>query len=812
MSENTTNGNPNQDDHPDTEPAETAPAQESGQNGQNRRDSNEKAKVSFNVNDDAEDDEEDFFTQEKRNDTTNQSAQHRSFAALNSSAQEGVQLRRDTGVPLSFVIKKLEVYIDSNELTSQLIIFIPFLLCFVFWFLADRNIEQNYYVLKGVRDRILNTEYPNVQWQLDSFKEQVLNGQRLFVELDKNYDGLGNDGDWGDWFRDVIVTTTFDCRNPDTSHVLLAPSGQNYHIGAFRFRTQRMPQYSCKVKEVLYPSNQSLFPRTCYDSMSDAELKGIWCNHTDPLTNKPMWVYRSCSEVPGAPLVALENTYHCGGFIFEIPFTATCNEAMQYYDIAVNSDCPFVDNWGTRLVVIEFFLYTPQTDTFHGVKLFTEILPGGFWIDQTMFRSFQLWTVKPINLTLDVVVILFVLYYWVRFFADLVVYYRQQGKILAFFVEFWNILELANLITFVAMFIIRFIWMGTSNSARKELQFPFQPSYPRYLDRLMYLYYAQVYSNSVNTILTFLKFLKYVRLNERLNVLTRTIAECQQSIVGVLVLFVCVILGYGITAWGLFGINMDGYRNLGVSMSTLVRILVGDMDYEAMRNENRFLAGAFFWTFVILGLFLLLNFLIAIISEAFAKVSGKAFSQDFDEIVVRWWQQTKAQLAPHNVKRQISNWIAGKSELTMLRQAVKDLKVQLTEEIEKEKQAREIRNAALRAKHSGEDVDGILDLEDTEEISVLMHRPHWRSWVSSDVYETLGEYYFDYTWEDMLNDYDDARKSSEEVDKRHMFVTVLQGVEKVVGEEIQKVDKLDQMLTQLETETTKLISALGPQG
>ena len=480
--------------------------------------------------------------------------------------------------------------------------------------------------------------------------------------------------------------------------------------------------------------------------------------------------------------------------MFEIPFNASCSTVKQYGPI-LNGACPFVDTWSTRFAIVEWFVYTPQTDTFHSLKFYCEVLAGGFWLPEYWLTSFQIWTEKRMGETIyEFVFLAFVIYYWVMFFYELVIWIKHDKGALAFIFEFWNLLEITNLCTFMAVFILRWIWMTTSKSNASHLKLPFASTYPPTLDRLMMLYTSQVYANSFNTILTFLKLLKYVRLNPRLNVLTMTISTCQQSIVGVLVLFVFIIVGYGITGWTLYGINIQGYRNLGVSMSTLLRMLVGDMDYEAMRNENRFLTPVFFWSFVILALFLLLNFLIAIISEAFAKISGKAFAQSFDEIFLRYVQWVRAYFTPSNLKRIIVGKLTGHSESKYLKMALESLKKALEDEKQKLVTAQSLRFA----NETG---------DEDEEVVVFMMRSDWKVWLDAEVYERLGDHFFDYFWDEMMNDYDDAQKASEEVDKRQMLETVKDGVQKVVGEDIQEVRLLDQMLTALETEVSKILNA-----
>jgi hypothetical protein len=583
-------------------------------------------------------------------------------------------------------------------------------------------------------------------------------------------------------------------------------------------------------------------------------VKGVLCNATSPVSFKSgerMFRYQECADIPGIPISAVEGVYHCGGFMESIPFNATYNEAAAVVDAMATDDgsCLLTDQWATRFVAVEYFIYSPSTDTFHSVKYFSEVTVTGFWYNQWLFRSFQVWTTAKFTQTIiDFVFFVAVMYYWFLFFYELVKHvrgtdrkYKDTSKkgadavekgaagdeddefdaakdketpakaiegrnALSFFLEFWNVLELINLITFIVVFIFRWSWWNVSLSST-NMQMPMDPRYPENLDRLQVLYEGQVWGNSINTMLVFLKLLKYVRLNPRLNVLTRTIAACQQSMFGVLVLFVTVILGYAIAGWTLFGINVDRFRKLGTAMSSLVRMLVGDIDYEELRMENRFLAGLYFWSYMVLALFLLLNFLIAIISESFAAVSGKAYSTPFEELLVRWWQHVKAVYHWKHIKRRCQN-ICGKSEEELLIEVVADLETDTNRryaEIVKLRQMDRARRMA-ELKRSGQE-ELIFD-DDAEDVVIELVFDDLEGIVNPETYNTLSQHYFEFTWEDLMNQFDDARKTDEEVGKRRMADTVQQGVVKVLGDDLDKIDELDTALKSVEEEVSKLLSLL----
>lgn len=761
----------------------------------------------------------------------------RQFAAVEAGENDAAdredrvgQLRRETQIPMNFVIERLQQKLDGSELYLDLLIFVPFLIMFVFFFMSGRDTEANFYVMQGIRNQYQATEYPSNAYKMAMFRQQMAQGMRLWVELDKGYFDMGNQGDYQSYLTDAFIPTTYNCGEGQeetypTNAAFRSVRGQTLLLGATRFRTIRARINSCEVDKGLYPKNRSLFPGTCYAIGFDGDVEdtGPFCTDQKDLNGNPLFVYRGCSSVPGVPLVGYNGVYHCGGYMFEIPFNQSCKNAMEIANQAMGNDqCTFNDQWGTRLMVTEFFAYSPLTDSFHSIKLFQEVDASGWWRMNFLLRSFQVWSPKMVpQLVFELFFLLFVLYYWVVYVYNLVKAY-QSSETLSYLLAMWNVLELANLVCFMVVFGVRFTWIAKSREA--NIQFPLPNTYPKNLDALQTLYDMQVMANSVNTLLTFLKVLKYVRLSSMLGILTRTLAMCQQSIAGVLVLFALVVLSYAIAGWSLFGVNMEEYRTLGIAIASSLQVLVGDSNYEDMRRTNRFLAGLYFWSYLILGLFLLLNFIIAILSDSFAKVSGRAFAQSFEELLIRFVQNMQAFLVPSNVKRIVRGLCSGNSEPKLIRQVISQLEerkkveegILQTQRDEKLKQLQEMEAASADPNAQNKDTifqnkeqfqyDPMLDGD--EEIIVNMRHADLEAFVDPQTFDLLTQHFFDYTWDEMMNDYDDAKKTSEEVDKRLMFDKVSNGVMRVVGDDLQKIEQLDEVLTTLEKHVREMIETI----
>ena len=314
-------------------------------------------------------------------------------------------------------------------------------------------------------------------------------------------------------------------------------------------------------------------------------------------------------------------------------------------------DNGFIDDIATRFVAIEFFSYNPELQIYVTNRMMAEVYAGGGWhvnVQHIPFRIFRLDTSKG-KVIYEIVFFLFVLYWVVHYFTEMRSHYKMYGSLLSFLFNWWNLMDLLNLAIFVVMFIFRWQWFYDSQLALVQMPFD-NRAFPDELERIVEAYQVQVNLNAVNTVLTFLKMLKYMQLNDQLNILTRTLGAAQQNIVGVLTLFIYFVFAFAITGFALYGNNIFGFRTLDAAYNTLLRMLVGDQDYDGMSLEAREVTLAFYWAFIIFGQFMLLNFLIAVLSDAFQDVCDARLPVTLDKAIARAAQNLKKHFLPSYIR------------------------------------------------------------------------------------------------------------------------------------------------------------------
>ena len=551
----------------------------------------------------------------------------------------------------------------------------------------------------------------------------------------------------------------------------------------------------------------------CYGEWSDANAAtGVEINAYNSVAR---WQYRSCEDMGGgSQTTGIIASYDCGGYFFTVPWwrpidfndPASIDAGAQmpfpseqyerlpktiaenlYVIPALLNNPPFVDDLATRFVVTEWFAYQTSLKTFLSIKMYVEQAAGGLWVPNYQVRVFEVWTTDdlPKTIGVDALFFLFVIFYIYNFIADLIRFRRREKKTLAFFFNLWNIMEMINLVIFLIVFGFKIAWITQSISADINLgSLTYSPVYPVKLDDILLNYMFQVYLNSVNTVLTFLKLLKFFRLNDRLNILTRTLSESQDSIIGVLFIFLLVVTAFAMTGHGLFGLGVWRFRSIDSSFSELLQMLLGQFDYLAMKNENRILAGFFFWSYIILALFCLLNFLIGVLMEAFAEVSSTRTILPLETVLVKTWADLKKILTPANIKMTIINTCRRTTREQLMVDALDSLRAYRDETYNVE---------------AG-------DIPDPEK--QMLYKPMFFEAIGEEYIEKIGEDYLSYVWDDLVYEWDQSNNAQEAIESQRNLEMTTKGVKLAIGKQLERIEQFGNRMSALEKQLAQLAETL----
>lgn len=140
---------------------------------------------------------------------------------------------------------------------------------------------------------------------------------------------------------------------------------------------------------------------------------------------------------------------------------------------------------------------------------------------------------------------------------------------------------------------------------------------------------ASVYANSLNAFLCWFKLVRYLGYIPRFALVSGTLRRSAYGVSGFSIIFVVMLYGFAASHMLSFGSTLESYRNLSWSTLTLLRSLLGEFELEDMANDNLVMGTLFFVLFTAVAVLVILNTLIAIVSDAYsAEVEALAESED----------------------------------------------------------------------------------------------------------------------------------------------------------------------------------------
>eukprot|EP00762_Andalucia_godoyi_P002345 ANDGO_07628.mRNA.1 Polycystin-2 len=530
----------------------------------------------------------------------------------------GLLHRRNIRPSLVSFIVSFEKKALRQKATKNLLIYIPFLVLVFFYVLGSRSFEQAFFARDNLEEVIIREPWFNLPAQnvWDTFAD------------------ISSFEDWFDWATQPLVTELWP----------VSSVRYNVPIGAVRLRQFRVSTSDCSIIPEYNPSaSNPYFDPDCYPEASDATLmKG----------GGRISGYQDCAEAPATPIWGQSNiVYPCGGYIVDIslPNTTYADALAVFQQLKQGL---WLDQH-TAGVVVEFFTYNPNVDVFISNKYFVEYHFTGAVIPQAIFRPFKLklaWFVSPWETTvlmLQIVFVLYTFYYLVDWVLRLVHAMRFARSKLEFF-TFWNIYDSLFFLFFLSSFISRAVVIGRIYASSFNIN---GSSYPD-LDEIVNNYVINAQLDGLLAVLCFLRTFQFLRLNDRLNLLGRTLSEAVGDLVGFLVMFVIVFLGFASMAFIVYGPELDEYRTYARSISACFFILLGDSDYESLLHVHRILTPFFYFGFMLLVFFVLFNVFLAIVNDSYQKATESSSSQSvgtqllkafrrWKESVLAWWHRKR---------------------------------------------------------------------------------------------------------------------------------------------------------------------------
>lgn len=266
----------------------------------------------------------------------------------------------------------------------------------------------------------------------------------------------------------------------------------------------------------------------------------------------------------------------------------------------------------TRFLVLDLTVLNPSMNMWVGVRAFAEIPKSGAVVVSYQLTPVRLYSWAESDTPLFAVLEVALACFYAFYICQSAMHVRSRGcrSVCAVHSAMHNL----NLLFYCAMWAFRLASLAelpdaASVHVRSNHVYDFTMA--------VALKVTSVHLASLNVFLAWFRLCSYLAYVPRFALVTGTLARAASTVGGFAVVFCVVLFGFAEAHMLTFGSRVVGFRNLSVSMVTLLRSLVGDFEFEAMVEAQWLLGVVFFVLFVALSVVVVLNILIAIISDAF---------------------------------------------------------------------------------------------------------------------------------------------------------------------------------------------------
>ena len=272
----------------------------------------------------------------------------------------------------------------------------------------------------------------------------------------------------------------------------------------------------------------------------------------------------------------------------------------------------------TRAIFIEFTLYNPNVNLFSYCNLLFELLPTGAIIPTSKFVTINLWAdSRELTATCCIVAYLVVI----------VVLMTKEIKNIKelkamYFVQFWPYIDWCQFIaswTALPMYLYKLYAQHDLLNYVKE-------------NKITYINLSTLssWNDTLSILLAFCSFLSTIKLirllrfNKKISYLTKTITNCSKDLISFMIVLLILWLAYVQLMYIFYNEKTLGYASFVKAMVTNFLIIMGKFDLRPLVETNFTASAIIFSSYNILIVMIMINFVITIISDNFAKAREEA--------------------------------------------------------------------------------------------------------------------------------------------------------------------------------------------
>ncbi|XP_076368473.1 polycystin-2-like [Tachypleus tridentatus] len=465
---------------------------------------------------------------------------------------------------------------------------------------------------------------------------------------------------------------------------------ENRLLGSPRLRQLRVRNDSCDVHDDFISAVSS-----CFNSYSrETEDKKPF-----GLMNGTAWQYFSEEQLNGSSHWGRLATYSGAGSYVNLGTTR--KGAKEIMDMLRQN------LWlsrATRVVFLDFTVYNSNINLFCVARIVFEFPPTGGMIPSWTFRTVKLLRYAvPFDYFImgcEIMYSVFIVYYIIE---EAIEISKNKWK---YFKSIWNVLDIIVIVVSIVCIAFSVYRTLTVDTVLENLL-----SKPDDFADFEFLGFWQTqFNNAVAFAIFFvwIKIFKYISFNKTMTQLSSTLSRCSKDIAGFSVMFFIVFFAYAQLGYLLFGSQVHGFSNIMKAIFTLLRVILGDFDFNEIESANRLLGPIYFLSYVFFVFFVLMNMFLAIINDTYAEVKSEIANRKSEFEIGEYFLKSYKNLVSKLGKRDKI------SEIQNAMKQAKDDKKYSFDEIRKTLKRQNFTDIEVEMMFSKYDLDGNRELDDTE--------------------------------------------------------------------------------------------------
>ena len=149
------------------------------------------------------------------------------------------------------------------------------------------------------------------------------------------------------------------------------------------------------------------------------------------------------------------------------------------------------------------------------------------------------------------------------------------------------------------------------------------------MSNLMDYQHMLLYLCAIMLLMQTVMLLQYlVHLDPKLSVITEAIAFVGMELLHFFAAFFVIILAYALAGQFLYGADLAEFNDLSSSAQACFALMLGSGDFSRMQTVTAMGTNIFYWSWILLGLLIIMNLIIAILSKGHERASSVIYGDN----------------------------------------------------------------------------------------------------------------------------------------------------------------------------------------